>query len=177
MGRTKGLRLLYGGGVQLDVRPVSTEEDLGHFSSVLLEVAGWLEAKGQPLWPREQLAPAALLESYTLEEMRLGVVSGEPAAAMVVPDRDEFFWPDVPEGESLFIHKLAVTRRLKGHGVAVAMLDWVKARAAEQGRAYLRLDCAADRPRLCLLYEEYGFRRVDRRLMGPYDAAFYELPL
>ena len=163
--------------MRLDVRPVTTKEDIVRFSSILLEVAGWLEAKGQPLWTAEELAPAALLESYNLEEMRLGVVSGQPAAAMVVQNRDEFFWPDVPEGESLFIHKLAATRRLKGRGVAVAMLDWVKERAAEQGIAHLRLDCAADRPRLCLFYEEYGFRRVGRRLLGHYDAAFYELPL
>ena len=41
---------------------------------------------------------------------------------MVVQESDEYFWPDVPKGESLFVHKLAVARRLKGSGVAAAML-------------------------------------------------------
>jgi ribosomal protein S18 acetylase RimI-like enzyme len=77
----------------------------------------------------------------------------------------------------LFVHKLAAARRLKGRGAAAAMLDWARARASEQGRAYLRLDCAADRPKLCRFYEEHGFRRVGRRMVGPYDTAFYELPL
>lgn len=85
--------------------------------------------------------------------------------------------PECRQGESLFIHKLTAARRLKGRGAAVAMLDWAKARASEQERTYLRLDCAADRPKLCRFYEEYGFRRVGRRLVGPYDTAFYELPL
>ena len=161
----------------LEVREVATEEDLEKFSSVLLEVAGWLEAKGEPMWTAAELTPAVLLRDYDLEEMRLGKISGGPAAAMVVQQSDEVFWPDVPEGESLFVHKLATARRLKGRGLAVAMLDWVKARALEQEKRYLRLDCAADRPKLCRFYEDYGFRQAGRRQVGPYDTAFYELPL
>ena len=42
---------------------------------------------------------------------------------------------------------------------------------------YLRLDCATDRLKLCRFYEKYGFRRVSRRMVGPYDTAFYDLPL
>jgi GNAT superfamily N-acetyltransferase len=163
--------------VRLDVQPVSTEEELERFSCVLLEVAGWLEAKGQPMWRADELTPGALLERYGLEELRLGLLSGEPAAAMVVQESDGFFWPNVPEGESLFVHKLATARRLKGSGVAAAMLDWAKTRARKQGKSYLRLDCAADRPKLCRFYEQYGFRRVARRMVGPYYTAFYELPL
>ena len=163
--------------MRLDVLPVTNEEDLERFSSVLLEVAGWLEAKGQPMWTADELAPGALLERYDLREMRLGMFSGEPAAAMVVQENDEFFWPDAPKGESLFVHKLAAARSLKGRGAATAMLDWAKVRASERARTYLRLDCAADRPKLCRFYEGYGFRRVERRMVGPYDTAFYELPL
>lgn len=129
------------------------------------------------MWTVAELKPAVLLRDYDLEETRLGTISGEPTAAMVVQQSDEFFWPDVPEGESLFVHKLATVRRLKGQGTAVAMLDRVKARALEQEKRHLRLDCAADRPKLCRFYEEYGFRRVGHRQMGPHDTAFYELPL
>ena len=94
-----------------------------------------------------------------------------------IRESDGFFWPDAPEGESLFVHELAAARRLKGRGAAAAMLDRAKATASERGRAYLRLDCAADRPKLCRFYEGYGFHRVGRRMVGPYDTPFYELPL
>ncbi len=53
----------------------------------------------------------------------------------------------------------------------------MRADASEQERTSLRLDCAADRPKLCRFYEDYGFRRVGLRMVGWYDAAFYELPL
>lgn len=129
------------------------------------------------MWTADELAPGALLERYDPAEMRLGLLYGEPAAAMVVRERDDFFWPDVTEDESLFVHKLAAARRLKGRGVAAAMLDWARVRASERERSYLRLDCAADRPKLCRFYEDYGFRRVGRRMVGSYDTAFYELPL
>lgn len=159
------------------MRRVTTEEDLKGFSGVLLEAARWLEAEGQPMWAPDELAPAALLERYDLEEMRLGVLSGEPVAAMVVQESDEHFWPDTPRGESLFVHKLATVRRLKGRGVATAMLDRARASATHLGKDYLRLDCAADRPKLRRFYEDYGLRRAGRRMVGPHDTAFYELPL
>ena len=54
------------------------------------------------------------------------------------------------------------------------MLNWARVRASEQERAYLRLDCAADRPRLCRFYEEYGFRCVGLEMVGAYDTAFYK---
>ena len=136
-----------------------------------------MEAKGQLIWTADELAPGTLLERYDTAEMRLGVLTGEPVAAMVVQERDEFFWPDVVEGDSLFVHKLAAARRLKGQGAAVAMLNRARVMASEQERSYLRLDCAADRPKLCRFYEEYGFRRVGREMVGVYDTAFYELPL
>ncbi len=131
------------------------------------------------MWTADELAPEALLGCYDLPEMRLGVLAGEPVAVMVVQERDEFFWPDVAEGDSLFVHKLAVaaSRRFKGQGAAVAMLDLAKVMALEQERSYLRLDCIADRPKLCSFYEEYGFRHVGREMMGAYETAFYELPL
>jgi hypothetical protein len=77
--------------VRLDVQPVTTEEDLERFSRVLLEVAGWLEEKGQPMWTADELAPWALLDRYDLREMHIGLLCGEPAAAMVVQESDEFF--------------------------------------------------------------------------------------
>jgi GNAT superfamily N-acetyltransferase len=106
----------------------------------------------------------------------VGVLSDEPVAA-VVQDSDELFWPDAPQGESLFVHKLAAARRLKEQGVAVKMLDWARSKAHKEGRLYLRLDCGAFRPKLRRVYKDYGFRCVGRRMVGPYDTAFYKLPL
>ena len=86
-------------GVRLDVQPVTNDEDLEHFSRILLEAADWLKAKRQQMRTADEIAPRALLEHYDLREMHVGLLSGESVAAMVLQESDEFFWPDVPEGE------------------------------------------------------------------------------
>lgn len=130
------------------------------------------------MWHPEELSPTALLESYRIGEMHLGWLShDEPVAAMVLQEEDRTFWPDVPPGESLFVHKLAVVRRYGGRGLSRSMLDAARDLALATGKAYLRLDCAAGRPRLRGLYESYGFRCVGEGRVGPFDTAFYELRL
>jgi len=159
----------------LEVRPVLDGRDLDNFARLLLEAARWLEEKGEPMWRPDELTPDALLAKYRPEEMRLGWLQGETVAAMVLQDEDPFFWPDVPAGESLFVHKLAVARLYAGRGLSHAMLDAAREHAEALDRAFLRLDCAAYRPGLRGVYERYGFRYVGRRLVGPFDTAFYEL--
>lgn len=160
------------------MKPIDGARDLELFSGILLEVAGWLEAGGRTLWGADELTPEALLGSYRIEEMYLGTLPRrEPAAVMVLREADKLFWPDAPEGESLFLHKLAVKRHLKGRGASTAMLDHARGLALTTGKKYLRLDCAVDLPRLREFYEGYGFRYVGRRMVGAFDLAFYELRL
>jgi GNAT superfamily N-acetyltransferase len=161
--------------MHLNVLPVRDTQELERFSAILTEVARWLVDKGQPLWHPEGLSPAALLERYRIGEMYLGWLACEPVAAMVLQEEDRTFWPDAPPGESLFVHKLAVARRYGGRGLSRSMLDAARDRALATGKAYLRLDCAAERPKVRGLYESYGFRCVGEGTVGPFDTAFYEL--
>ena len=57
-------------------------------------------------------------------------------------------WP----GTSAFIHKLAVRRAWAKKGVSTELLSYARARARDLARAYLRLDCVADRKALRDLY-------------------------
>jgi GNAT superfamily N-acetyltransferase len=159
----------------LEVRPVLDGRDLDNLARLLLEAARWLEEKGEPMWRPDELTPDALLAKYRPGEMRLGWLEGEPVATMVLQDEDPSFWPDAPTGEALFLHKLAVARRHAGRGLSHAMLNAAGEQARALGKAYLRLDCAAYRPGLRGVYELYGFRCVGRRMVGPFDTAFYEL--
>ena len=45
-----------------------------------MKAAGWLKAKGQPMWTADELAPGALLRRYDPQEMRLRLLLGEAAA-------------------------------------------------------------------------------------------------
>jgi GNAT superfamily N-acetyltransferase len=73
------------------------------------------------------------------------------------------------------VHRLVARRAFKGRGVARALLEWAMHHARAQGRAVLRLDCDANRPKLRALYESCGFRLHSYRQVGPYYVSRYEV--
>jgi GNAT superfamily N-acetyltransferase len=122
----------------------------------------------QPLWEADQLTPERLLRDYGLGSMHLGSINGEPVATFVLIESDSSFWPNVPEGESLFIHKVVVARAWKGQNLSSQVLDYAVGQVLERGKKFLRLDTDATRPALCGIY-------VGRRLTDAFDYALYEL--
>jgi GNAT superfamily N-acetyltransferase len=150
-------------------------DELETFSSLICRVAQVFEDRGQKLWDQAWLQPQVLLEKYGLETMYLGRLNSEPVATFVLLETDPEFWPDILEGESLFIHKVAVAQAWKGHNFSQQILDFAVAQVLERGKKFLRLDTDATRPALCDLYERYGFIRVGRRLIKDFDYALYEL--
>jgi GNAT superfamily N-acetyltransferase len=80
----------------------------------------------------------------------------------------------VREGESAFVHRMAVRREYAGGAVSTALLTWAVDRTRALGRRYLRLDCDASRPKLRLVYERFGFQYHSDRHVGPYHVARYE---
>jgi ribosomal protein S18 acetylase RimI-like enzyme len=149
--------------------------ELETFAGLLRGVAQELEHHGQKLWDQDWLNPQALLDAYGLESMHLGRINGEPVAGFVLIESDPYFWPNVPEGESLFVHKVVVARTWKGRNISSQVLDFAAQQVLARGRKFLRLDTDATRPALCNLYEKYGFTRVGRRLTDGFDYALYEL--
>ena len=151
-----------------------TEITRSQFSSVLQEAARALEARGQPLWSQNELTSEALRKAYPDAEMVLGYWNGEAVAGMVLVAEDPAFWPDTPAGESLFVHKLAVVPKAQGKGIAAQMLAFAQTRAYEQSKRYVRLDTAAERPKVRAFYEKQGFIYVGEHKVGTFDAALYE---
>jgi GNAT superfamily N-acetyltransferase len=160
--------------VRLEFAQIKAAE-LETFSGLICGVAQALEDRGEKLWEMEWLQPQALLKTYGLESMHLGRINGEAVAAFVLLETDPDFWQDIPEGESLFIHKVVVARAWKGQNLSVQVLDFAVAQVLERGKKFLRLDTDATRPALCNLYENYGFTRVGRRTIKDFDYALYEL--
>ena len=158
----------------LDIK-VITEIQRSQLSKVLQEAAWALETRGQPLWSQADLTPEALRKAYPDAEMILGLWNGKAVAGMVLIAEDPAFWPDTPAGESLFVHKLAVIPEAQGKGIAAQMLAFARARAHKQGKRYLRLDTAFERPKVRAFYEMQGFVYVGERSVGQFDAALYEL--
>jgi hypothetical protein len=67
-----------------------------------------------------------------------------------------------------------VRRCFAGGSISTALMKWAIDRTGKLGKRYLRLDCAADRLRLRLVYERFGFRHHSNKQVGSYFVARYE---
>lgn len=161
--------------MKFTIRP-ATEEDAVIVSSILIEAAQWLTSVGMSMWR---------IEEVTLKEARKEIgdfliaedFTKAVAGVAKMQTEDAEFWPDVPRGESVFLHRLAVRRAFAGRGVSKELLDFVVRRAGLLGKQFVRLDCAVDRPKLRAVYENYGFRHHSNRVVGPFHVARYQYEL
>jgi predicted N-acetyltransferase YhbS len=148
--------------------------DAAEVSAILQEAAKWLDDRGMRLWQAGELSPSSITRD--LSEGVIFIAEDEGAAAGTIRFQleDAQFWPDIPAGESAFVHRLAVRRRYAGGLVSSELLQWAVERTRELGRRFLRLDCEAERPRLRAVYERFGFRHHSDRQVGPYYVSRYQ---
>jgi GNAT superfamily N-acetyltransferase len=156
---------------ELDVRPAS----LTDLTPVLRASSLAFEARGLPMWTQEALTPEQLHAQYPDSQGYLGWLQDRPVAAMILVQSDPVFWPGDPEGEALYLHKLAVHPDWQGQGLSTPMVQAAVQFTRAAGRPWLRLDTAAERPKLRAVYEGLGFRLVREGHLGSWPAAWYEL--
>lgn len=157
-----------------EIKKVNSES-IRFFADILKEAAQWLEDTGKKNWEPSRFTVENILRESNIDELYLCCADDEPAGCFRMQTKDEFFWPGAPESEALYIHKLAVRRKFSGQGISKIMIDWVKDQALEKGIPYVRLDCIANRKKLCRLYSNLGFSKVHERLMfGKFPTAFFE---
>jgi len=152
----------------------ATPHDSEKVSAILREAARWLEQSGMVMWRDNELSPARIAADVDVGLFFIAECEGEAAGVIKFQLEDLLFWPDVPQHQSAFVHRLAVRRQFAGGGISSALLQWAIGRARSLGRYYLRLDCEASRPRLRAVYERFGFRHHSNRQVGPYFVSRYE---
>jgi GNAT superfamily N-acetyltransferase len=149
-------------------------QDAEVVSEILKEAARWLEQAGMPLWQENDVDIACIAPDVRAGLFYLAEYSGDPAGTMKFQLDDPIVWPDARPQEATYIHRLAVRRRYAGMGLSADLLSWAVDRTQGLGRAYLRLDCHAQRPRLRAIYEDFGFRYHSDVQIGSYHLARYE---
>ena len=159
----------------MDVIRLATAEDIDTVSSILVEAAQWLDERGMAMWRANELSPEQIADSVAKGLFFLAERDGEASGTIKFQLSDLQFWPDVPDGDAAYIHRLAVRRRFAGGETSGSLLRWAARRCVRLGRPLLRLDCEASRPRLRVLYERHGFKHHSDRQVGPYFVARYEL--
>ena len=150
------------------------ENDIPVLESILFDTVSWLNEMGQPLWGVSEVTWNALSKNYQIDNFYIAYVDGKPSGCMAIVDYDPFFWPDVKKGESLFVHKLAVTKAARKTGVADVLMGFFKKQGTERGVKTLRLDTHALRPKLRAFYERHGFVFIEVKVFkGDRHTAFY----
>ena len=154
-----------------------TQGDASIALEIMREAASWLIQIGKPLWRLDnRCLNRKSSTGITKDDIYVGWVANEAAAVMILQWKDPNLWPHAKD-DSGFIHKLCVRRRFAGSDVSRQMVAWAEQEVRRRGKEYLRLDCAGDCQKLCSFYESLGFRQVDRRMVGIYDEAFFEMGL
>ncbi|MER3483302.1 MAG: N-acetyltransferase [Meiothermus sp.] len=155
----------------------ATKENADLAAEILIEASNWAIAQGQPLWNPAMFTEGWALNGVERGELYLGWQRDEAVGTITYQHEDKAYWPDVPEGESAFFHKLAVRRSAAGTGVSKALVGWAIEKARAEGKRYLRMDTHFDRPKLRAYYENLGFQYVEEKWIEPYHLALYEMRL
>lgn len=153
----------------------ATPNDADVVSGIILEAALWLEQQGMRLWDADEIEVTATRADVEAGLFFIGYCDNEPGGTIRYEHMDTFFWPDIAQGNSAFVHRIAVLRQFSGGALFKALLDWAVAQARSDGKRFLRLDCDVDRIKLRQLYENYGFTHHSDKQAGPYHVARYEI--
>lgn len=151
----------------------ATEADIPLVEDILFDVTDYFEKIGDPQWRKYDVTWPGLAVYFRIEDFTVAYLGDTPIGCMVILDKDDYFWPEIPKGASLYIHKLAVKRAFAGQGFAREMIDHVKSLSIERGIGAVRLDCRSYKHKLRRLYEDAGFVPVKEAVIGDYSAAFY----
>lgn len=129
--------------------------------AVMREVAGWYRDHGYWVWPDGWLTPEELLtEEAGPENFYVGMVSGETACAFILQWSDREYWPQAPEYEAGYLHKLCVRRKFAHRGMTGQVVEGLKAECRRHGARYLRLDTGYEESVVRDIYLAARFRIV-----------------
>ncbi len=161
---------------KLSIVPVE-ETEVKAAAEILQEVAQWLINKGEKLWIADEIKPdkiKPIVLSGNLYFLKKGDIH---LGTIAFQWEDKLFWPEMPQGEAAYIHRLAVRRSVGGQHLGKFMIDWAKKKAEQAGREFLRLDCPKDRTKLCQYYQSIGFVKHSTRKVDPYFVARFQMKL
>lgn len=151
------------------------EHDFLVIEEILLDAVTWMEKNNlQNQWNENNTKWDSLSKDYTINDFYIDYHNGVPVGCIAITDLDTKYWPEIPKGKSLYIHKLAVKRVSAGKGVSKELINFAKNLSLKKGINSLRLDCNLQRKKLRMLYENEGFIYAGRKKSkNNYDMALY----
>lgn len=154
-------------------------KDIADLSTVLSETVKWLNQENISQWSLDDVSSEKLLVVYGNDEIFVGYHVDQPVCAVVIQHKDDIFWQGTNHENSLYLHKLAVTKEFRGSGLAVTLVEMVCQRASELGKHNVRLDCRTNPQKLCEFYSQprLGFQHQGNIVVRNNSHSLYQKTL
>lgn len=151
------------------------ENDILTIEAILMDTVIWMNKnKLQNQWNEDSIKWNSLSKEYKINDFYIDYQNDVPSACIAITDLDQKYWSEIPQGKSLYIHKLAVKREFAGKGISKELINFAKKLSLKNGINSLRLDCNLQRNKLRALYENEGFIYAGRKNSeNNYDMALY----
>lgn len=155
----------------------ATYDDLAAIEGILLEAVKWLTSINKRGWSEEDIMWTTLAKHYNIHDFYVVEQKKKIVGTFILVDEDPLFWPQLRKGQSLFIHKLCVCRKVAGTGVSKLILDYFKEEGRRLGLKDVRLDCRTAKPELTSFYESHGFELVQYKEVLDHQMSLYKFDL
>lgn len=154
----------------------ANENDIPTVEKILLDAVDWMKKnKLQNQWNENSIKWISLSKEYKITDFYINYQNEVPVACVAINDLDQKYWPEIPQGISLYIHKLTVMREFAGKAISKELIEYAKNLSIRRGINSLRLECNMQRDKLRELYENEGFIYVGKKkLENNYEMALYE---
>lgn len=137
---------------------VLNEKQLDEMLNVYIRRVNYNIKRDIKQWGLDEVAWETLSKDYAVDDFRVLSIDGKIVAAMAVVDEDLMYWPGVPKGESLYLHKICVDPQYEGHGYGDLMVSMFIEEGRQKGKKDVRLDVKAYKDALIRFYERCGFK-------------------
>lgn len=153
----------------------ANENDFLVIEEILLDAVNWMKTNElQNQWNENNIKWNSLSKEYKITDFYINYWNEVPAACVAITDLDQKFWSEIPQGRSLYIHKLTVMREFAGKGLSKELIDFAKNLSLNRGINSLRLDCNMQRDKLRKIYEKEGFKFASKKnIKNEHDMALY----
>ena len=155
------------------VRP----DEVSLVANVLTSAAANLAKEGNELWDAREVNESAVSEHVRAGMYYAAFDADGPVGLFRFQMQDHLFWPEVPDGSSAFVHKIAVYPHKQGRDISYALLQHACKLTQQHSRQFLRLDCISERPKLRAIYERFGFRHHSVKSLGEQVFDRFELDM
>jgi predicted GNAT family N-acyltransferase len=122
---------------------------------VFSEAIEYQRQRGFELWP---VFDREMIEAEIREGRHWQItISGEIACVFSVLYSDPLIWKELDKNDSVYLHRIATSKRHKGKNLICAVRDWAIEHARKSGKRFVRMDTWGNNANMRDYYTRNGF--------------------